>query len=97
MLTADEVQSHLEDKLVTKLEFNVEGEFRLLSSAMMAALKKLRYHEMLANQNDELGWDDLVLRLDADLLVMANEVAAFLQIFTTGCGSDQQPPRFVHQ
>ena len=47
---------------------------------------KLRYHEMLANQNDEVGWDDLVLRLDADLLVMANEVATLLQSLRLAVG-----------
>ena len=78
LLTAAEVQSHLEDKLVTKLEFVVENQVSLLVCED-GSLKKLRFHEMLANQNDELGWDDLVLRLDADLLVMANELAILLK------------------
>jgi recombination associated protein RdgC len=85
LLTADEVQSHLEDKLVTKLEFNVEGQVSFIVCDD-GSLKKLRYHEMLANQNDELGWDDMVLRLDADLLVMANEVATLLQSLRQAVG-----------
>ncbi len=41
-------------------------------------LKKLQFHELIADKNDELGWDDLVLRLDADLLVMAKELNQLL-------------------
>lgn len=78
LLTAAEVQSHLEDKLVTKLEFVVEGQASFLVCDD-GGVKKLRFHEVLANQNDELGWDDMVLRLDADLLVMANELAVLLK------------------
>jgi recombination associated protein RdgC len=85
LLTADEVQSHLEDKLVTKLEFALEGQVNFMVCDD-GSLKKLRFHEMLANQNDELGWDDMVLRLDADLLVMANEVAILLQSLRQAVG-----------
>ena len=85
LLTADEVQSHLEDKLVTKLEFALEGQLNFIVCDD-GSLKKLRFHEMLANQNDELGWDDMVLRLDADLLVMANEVAILLQSLRQAVG-----------
>ncbi len=85
LLTADEVQSHLEDKLVTKLEFALEGQVSFMVCDD-GSLKKLRFHEMLANQNDELGWDDMVLRLDADLLVMANEVAILLQSLRQAVG-----------
>ncbi len=77
LLTAAEVQSHLEDKLVTKLELALENQISLMVCDD-GSLKKLRFHEMLANTNDELGWDDMVLRLDADLLVMANELASVL-------------------
>ncbi len=78
LLTAAEVQSHLEDKLVTKLELALENQISLMVCED-GSLKKLRFHEMLANSNDELGWDDMVLRLDADLLVMANELATVLK------------------
>ena len=36
------------------------------------ALKRLKFHDLLTGQNDELGWDDLTARLDADLLLMAS-------------------------
>ncbi len=80
LLTADEVQSHLEDKLVTKLEL-VKPEQLSLVICEDGSIKKLQFEELLADKNDELGWEDLVLRLDADLLVMANELAQVLQVF----------------
>ena len=80
VLMTDEVQSHLEDKLVTKLEL-VQPEQLSLMICEDGSIKKLQFEELLANKNDELGWEDLVLRLDADLLVMANELAQVLQVF----------------
>ena len=78
LLTAAEVQSHLEDKLVTKLELTLPEQvsFQVCDDG---SLKKLKFHELIADKNDELGWDDLILRLDADFLVMANELNAVLQ------------------
>lgn len=78
LLSAAEVQSHLEDKLVTKLELAQENQISLMVCDD-GSLKKLRFHEMLTDSNDELGWDDMVLRLDADLLVMANELASVIK------------------
>ncbi len=78
LLTAAEVQSHLEDKLVTKLELAIP-ELLNFQICEDGSLKKLKFHEIIADKNDELGWDDLVLRLDADLLVMANELDSLLR------------------
>ena len=73
LLSADEVQSHLQHKLVTSI--GLEQPDRLsLAVTDEGALKRLKFHELLTGQNDELGWDDLVARLDADLLLMASTV-----------------------
>lgn len=77
LLTAPEVQSHLEDKLVTKLALSLPEQLDV-QIADDGGLKKLQFHELIAGKNDELGWDDLVLRLDADLLVMAKELNQLL-------------------
>lgn len=73
ILTADEVQSHLEDKLVTELDLQMPElfEFRITETG---TFKRLRWEELLANKNDELGWEDLLLRLDADYLLMVNQL-----------------------
>ena len=78
LLTTEEVQSHLEDKLVTKLQL-VQPELLSLMICEDGSIKRLQFEELLANKNDELGWEDLLLRLDADLLVMSNELAQVLQ------------------
>lgn len=72
LLTHDDVQSHLEDKLVTKLELT-KAENITFTIADDGSFRRIQWHELLANGNDELGWDDLLLRTDADLLLMAQQ------------------------
>lgn len=73
LLTSDEVQSHLEDKLVTRLEL-AQAEKITFTITDDGSLRRIQWHELLANGNDELGWDDLVLRIDADLLLMMQQL-----------------------
>lgn len=69
LLSADEVQSHLEDKLVTRLALELPEELSFLVCED-SSIKRLKFHEVVCQQNDEMGWDDLATRLDADLLLM---------------------------
>lgn len=71
LLTTDEVQSHLQDKLVTSIGLEQPDG---LSFAITddAAVKRIKFHELLTGQNEELGWDDLIARMDADLLLMTS-------------------------
>ncbi|KRS21099.1 DNA polymerase [Alishewanella sp. WH16-1] len=73
LLSADEVQTHLEDKLVTRISLQQPDGFRLTVTDD-GGIKQLQYSELLLEQNDELGWDDLAARLDADLLLMADSL-----------------------
>lgn len=77
LLTAPEVQTHLEDKLVTRLALSLpeQVDFQLAEDG---GIRKLQFHEMLAGKNDELGWDEPVVRLEADLLVMTQELNQIL-------------------
>ena len=77
LLSADEVQSHLQDKLVTSISLDRP---EALSCAITddGALKRLKFHDLLTGQNDELGWEDLSARLDADLLLMATALNSAL-------------------
>lgn len=72
LLTHDDVQSHLEDKLVTKIEL-IKPENITFTIADDGSFRRIQWHELLANGNDELGWDDLLLRTDADFLLMAQQ------------------------
>ncbi|MDX1392579.1 MAG: recombination-associated protein RdgC [Rheinheimera sp.] len=71
LLSADEVQSHLQDKLVTSISLQ-QHEGIALAITDDGAVKRIKFHDLLTSQNDELGWEDLTARLDADLLLMAS-------------------------
>ena len=42
-------------------------------------IKQIQYPDALFEQNEELGWDDLISRLDADLILMADSLDQALQ------------------
>lgn len=71
LLLADEVQSHLQDKLVTNISLQQPDGMSLLV-ADDGGIKRIKFSDLLTSQNDELGWEDLVARLDADCLLMAS-------------------------
>jgi len=73
LLSADEVQTHLQDKLVTRIRLE-QPEGMGLTMSDDGGVKQLSYPDSITEQNDELGWEDLVTRLDADLLLMADSV-----------------------
>jgi recombination associated protein RdgC len=88
LLSTDEVQSHLEDKLVTSigLEQNEGLSFAVTDDG---AVKRIKFHELITGQNDELGWEDLSTRLEADLLLMASALnQALLSISQQQATSD---------
>lgn len=71
LLSADEVQSHLQDKLVTSISLE-QHEGLTFAVTDDGAVKRIKFHDLLTGQNDELGWEDLTARLDADLMLMAS-------------------------
>ncbi|MDP4946036.1 recombination-associated protein RdgC [Alishewanella sp. SMS8] len=73
LLSADEVQTHLQDKLVTRISLQ-QTEGVSLTITDDGSIKQVKYPDSVIDHNDELGWDDLPARLDADLLLMADSV-----------------------
>lgn len=73
LLSADEVQTHLQDKLVTRINLQ-QAEGLGLTVTDDGGIKQLSYPDSLTEHNDELGWDDLIARLDADLLLMTDSL-----------------------
>lgn len=71
LLSADEVQSHLQDKLVTSISLE-QADAISLAVTDDGAIKRIKFHDVLTGHNDELGWEDLAARLDADLMLMAS-------------------------
>ncbi|MDZ7868784.1 MAG: recombination-associated protein RdgC [Rheinheimera sp.] len=82
LLSAAEVQSHLEDKLATELDLvkPEQLEFRITDCG---GIKRLRWEELLINWNDELGWEDLVVRIEADALLMRSELVGMVSAIRT--------------
>ncbi|MEH8016108.1 recombination-associated protein RdgC [Rheinheimera muenzenbergensis] len=88
LLSADEVQSHLQDKLVTCISLE-QSDALALQITDDGALKRLKFHELLTAQNDELGWEDLSARLDADLLLMSSALNSALLRIAGQLGTEQ--------
>lgn len=77
ILTTDDVQSHLEDKLVTRIE--LEQDERLSWKVCDdGSIKGIQYHDNISSHNDELGWEDEEARLAADTLLMCSTLAESL-------------------
>lgn len=78
LLSAEEVQTHLQDKLVTRISLQ-QHEGLTLTITDDGGVKQLKYPDIITAQNDELGWEDIATRLDADLLLMADSVNSVLR------------------
>lgn len=73
MLNVSEVQSCVEDKLVRKVELSVPEQL-CFTICDDGSVKSLDWYDLVMNKNDEMGWEDLLARTDADLLVMVGEL-----------------------
>jgi len=78
LLTADEVQSHLQDKLVTQLQLSKTDtcDFTMRDDGSITAIN---WTDTIRRQNDELGWDDLQSRMTADLFLVTSELRNVLE------------------
>jgi recombination associated protein RdgC len=73
-LTSDEIKSHLDaDKYAVKvaLEWDESMSFILCDDL---AVKRLKFYDVLQDQNDDIDGDDIVAKLDADFALMSSEV-----------------------
>ena len=77
-LGSDEIKSHLDaDKYVVKLalEWDEAMSFILCDDL---AIKRLKFFDVLHEQNDDIDKDDVVARIDADFALMAGELNRFI-------------------
>ena len=88
LLTTEDVQSHLQDKLVTSISLQ-QHEGLALHITDDGAVKRLKFHDLLTSQNDELGWEDLQARLDADLLLMTAALTQALSAISQQLAGEQ--------
>ena len=73
-LTSEEVKSHLDaDKYVTKvaLEFDEAMSFVLADDL---SIKRIKFFDVIQEQNDDINSDDVMAKLDADFALMAGEL-----------------------
>lgn len=77
LLSADEVQSHLQDKLVTKLQLS-KTEVCDFTITDDGAITGIKWHDMLTGQNDEMGYEDLQARIEADMYLLTTELRRVL-------------------
>jgi recombination associated protein RdgC len=73
-LTCDEIKAHLDaDKYAVKvaLEWDESISFILCEDL---AIKRLKFFEVLQEQNDDIDSDDVIAKLDADFALMSGEL-----------------------
>ncbi|MGB1263286.1 MAG: recombination-associated protein RdgC [Cognaticolwellia sp.] len=77
-LASEEIQAHLDaDKYVVKvaLEWDESLSFILCDDL---AIKRLKFYDVIQEQNDDIDSDDIVAKLDADFALMAGELNRFV-------------------
>lgn len=77
-LTSDEIKVHLDaDKFITKiaLEWDEAMSFVLCDDL---AIKRIKFFDVLQEQNDDIDGDDVIARKDADFALMAGELNRFI-------------------
>jgi recombination associated protein RdgC len=73
-LTSDEIKSHLDaDKYAVKvaLEWDESMSFILCEDL---AVKRLKFYDVLQEQNDDIDSEDIMAKLDADFALMSGEI-----------------------
>ncbi|WP_448213784.1 recombination-associated protein RdgC [Colwellia sp. MEBiC06753] len=77
-LLSDEIKVHIDaEKFATKIAL----EWDEALSCMLCddlAIKKLKFFDVLHEQNDDIDKDDIVARLDADFALMTGEINRFI-------------------
>ena len=77
-LTSDEIKTHLDaEKYVVKvaLEWDESLSFVLCDDL---AIKRLKFFDVIYEQNEDIDNDDVLAKLDADFVLMAGEINRFI-------------------
>ncbi|MGJ8694254.1 MAG: recombination-associated protein RdgC [Thalassotalea sp.] len=73
-LASDEIKAHLEaDKYVVKLALEWDDAMSFILCDDLA-IKRLKFFDVLQEQNDDIDKDDVVAKIDADFALMAGEI-----------------------
>jgi len=73
-LASDEIKAHLDaDKYVVKLALEWDEAISFILCDDLA-IKRLKFFDVLQEQNDDIDSDDVIAKLDADFSLMAGEI-----------------------
>jgi recombination associated protein RdgC len=77
-LDSDEVKAHLDaDKYVTKVALEWDESLSFVLNDDLS-IKRIRFFDVIQEQNDDIDSDDVLAKLDADFILMAGELNRFI-------------------
>ena len=88
-LLSDEIKNHLSaDKFVTKLALNWADSISFIIGEEFA-LKRLKFADVLQEQNEDIDKDDFAARFDADFALMTGEIKQLIPAVIDAFGGEQ--------
>lgn len=88
-LLSDEIKNHLSaDKFVTKLALNWADSISFIMGEEFA-LKRIKFADVLQEQNEEIDKDDFAARFDADFALMTGEIKQLIPAVIDLFGGEQ--------
>lgn len=87
LLTSDEVQSHLQDKLVTKLNLQKRDAYSF-TVCEDGSIKQVKFSDQLIFQNDDQGWDNVLARLDSDAILGCTQMVNLVLDINKNLGAE---------
>jgi len=88
-LLSEEIKNHLNsDKFVTKLALNWADSISFVIGEEFA-LKRLKFSDVLQEQNEDIEADDFAARFDADFVLMVGEIKQLIPSLLEIFGGEQ--------
>lgn len=89
-LVCDEIANHIESgKVVTKLALDYQERVQFVI-ADDASIKRLKFADILRDQNDDIDKEDVGQRFDADFILMTSELTALITALIDALGGEAQ-------
>ncbi|GGA66008.1 recombination-associated protein RdgC [Neiella marina] len=90
-LDGDEIKVHLEaGKQVVKLSLMLDERAELIVQDDLT-IKRLKFTELVTDENDEVGDEDPLARLDADFSLMCGEIRVLIKALLNAMGGELLP------
>ncbi|MCK5818557.1 MAG: recombination-associated protein RdgC [Psychromonas sp.] len=88
-LLSDEIKQHLSsDKFVTKLALNWSDSISFVLGEEFA-LKRIKFSDVIQEQNEDIDKDDFAARFDADFSLMTGEIKKLIPAVLLGLGGEK--------